>query len=74
MTIESLVHSYPISPTTGNAVPSGEPTFDTPSTRKPSIESYFTQPLAIRDNAWNRNKRTRSPDDSRGGASKRVHG
>jgi len=66
MTIDSLVHSSPISP--GNVESSSEA-----NARRPPIEKYFVQPSVARENGWNRNKRGRSTDEGPARAGKKVH-
>ncbi|KAK0469520.1 uncharacterized protein EV420DRAFT_1633943 [Desarmillaria tabescens] len=79
MTIESLVHSNPVSPPTSRDPLRLPPRFRTnapANDRQPNIETYFipTQYSTSGDNnAWGWNKRPRSPEDDRTRMSKRVH-
>ncbi|KAH7915600.1 hypothetical protein BJ138DRAFT_1141249 [Hygrophoropsis aurantiaca] len=66
MTIESLVHSNPTSPTSA-AFPVQE---SVPKSNRPPIEKYFTPPSY---SGWGRNKRRRSFDDGEVPV-KRAHG
>jgi hypothetical protein len=70
ITIDSLVHSNPTSPTTP-ALPSPKPPLmpHASKVRRPPIEKYFEDPPT-----WNRNKRRRSPEEARFGTGKRLHG
>ncbi|KAF8072053.1 hypothetical protein FPV67DRAFT_1667497 [Lyophyllum atratum] len=72
LSIESLVHSNPPTPTLAHnkAAPARPPRRPR---RKPSIDVYFTQPSPFRENTWNSNKRMRSPDDTRTTPSKRLN-
>ncbi|RDB25706.1 hypothetical protein Hypma_006891 [Hypsizygus marmoreus] len=69
LTIESLVHSNPPTPTMAHSATSGRPRR---IRRKPSIGVYFTQPSPFRENIWTNKKRMRSPD-TRTTPVKRVH-
>ncbi|KAL0953157.1 hypothetical protein HGRIS_004420 [Hohenbuehelia grisea] len=73
LTLDSLVHSSPLSPRTANAQAStsGGVIIERRPLSKPSIERYFLPPSG--ENTWNRNKRMRSPEDTRGGSAKRIH-
>ncbi|KDQ24245.1 hypothetical protein PLEOSDRAFT_1078452 [Pleurotus ostreatus PC15] len=87
LTLDSLVHSSPISPNNQNVnnpnrtrVGTGSDRLAQPSKTMPSIEKYFLPPLSAsnltgeREVAWNRgNKRMRSPEDTRAGNAKRIH-
>ncbi|KAL4259172.1 hypothetical protein AB1N83_011348 [Pleurotus pulmonarius] len=87
LTLDSLVHSSPISPNNQNVnhpnrtrVGTGPDGSAQPSKTMPSIEKYFLPPSSAtsltgeREVAWNRgNKRMRSPEDSRAGNAKRIH-
>ncbi|KAH7920237.1 hypothetical protein BV22DRAFT_1040074 [Leucogyrophana mollusca] len=66
MTIESLVHSNPTSPTSGAFLVQDS----SAKSNRPPIEKYFTPPLY---SAWGRNKRRRSFDDGEL-PGKRIHG
>lgn len=74
MTIDSLVHSNPTSPTIGNTNPGT--TRRRRVLKRPSIDVYFLQSQGgIRDSGtWNRgsNKRYRDSDDGGLERSKRV--
>ncbi|KAK0500194.1 hypothetical protein EDD18DRAFT_1102363 [Armillaria luteobubalina] len=70
MTIESLVHSSPTTrlPPRFRTAPAND--------RQPNIEAYFIQPqypMGGDTNAWNWQKRARSPEDDRSRMSKRAH-
>lgn len=87
LTLDSLVHSSPISPNNQNVnhpnrtrVGTGPERSAQPSKTMPSIEKYFLPPSSAssltgeREVAWNRgSKRMRSPEDSRAGNAKRIH-
>ena len=76
MSIESLVHSNPTSPVTGNANAGAGWEERKPVKRKPSIDVYFTAPL-MRDAVWSRgNSNKRGHEAENGGAGsppKRIH-
>ncbi|KAJ7755480.1 hypothetical protein B0H16DRAFT_1540550 [Mycena metata] len=78
MAIDAIVHNSPATSTNTNQSPalmgltgpgsasgSGGAIGPPRSTRKPSIGVYFPQPFPRRQRAWNKNKRTRSPDGGR---------
>ncbi|KAG7451376.1 uncharacterized protein BT62DRAFT_927075 [Guyanagaster necrorhizus] len=79
MTIESLVHSNPVSPSTSRDPLRLPPRFRTnapTNDRQPNIEVYFIQPqysMSGYNNAWGWNKRLQSPEDDRSRVSKRAH-
>ncbi|KAG6820088.1 hypothetical protein H0H93_005517 [Arthromyces matolae] len=74
LSIDSLVHSNPPTPTLPHTRPML--TRNRRPRRKPSIDVFFSQPtptLSFQDTSWNPNKRRRISDAARPGPSKRPN-